>query len=48
MYGEVGLEEGRYEFGEFIIEVTPGADGLEVHIFDVSTGGETSIIIPYF
>jgi curli production assembly/transport component CsgF len=48
MYGEVGLEEGRYEFGEFIIEVTPGAEGLEVHIFDVSTGGETSIIIPYF
>lgn len=48
MYGEIGLEEGRYEFGEFIIEVRPGADGLEIHIFDMSTGGETSIIVPYF
>jgi curli production assembly/transport component CsgF len=48
MYGEMGLEEGRYEFGEFIIEVRPGADGLEIYIFDASTGGETSIIVPYF
>ncbi len=48
MFGEVGMEEGRYEFGNFIIEVMPGADGLEVHIWDMSTGGETSIIVPYF
>lgn len=48
MFGEVGLEEGRYEFGNFIIEITPGAEGLQVHIWDMSTGGETSIIVPYF
>ena len=48
MFGEVGLEEGRYGMGDFIIEVTPGAEGLEVHIFDISTGGETNIIVPYF
>ncbi len=48
MFGEVGMEEGRYEFGNFIIEVTPGADGLEVRIWDTATGGESSIIVPYF
>ena len=44
--GEV--QESRYEFGEFSIEIIPGADGIVVKIFNILTGDETSITIPNF
>ena len=47
LFGETGLEAGRYEIGDFIIDVSPGANGINIVINDLSTGGETTIIVPY-
>ena len=48
IFGEGSLEEGRFEFGNLILDVVAGPDGLNINIFDLDTGGETSILIPYF
>ncbi|MFO7846516.1 MAG: curli assembly protein CsgF [Balneolaceae bacterium] len=42
------IEESRFEFGEFNIEVVPGSDGVRIQIFNVLTGDETSVTIPNF
>ncbi len=42
------LKESRFEFGEFTIEIVPGADGVQLLIFNILTGDETSITIPSF
>lgn len=42
------LQESRYEFGEFAIDVIPGLDGITITIFNILTGDETSITIPNF
>ncbi len=42
------LRESRFEFGEFTIEIIPGADGVQLLIFNIMTGDETSITIPNF
>ena len=47
MFGESGLEEGRYTIGDYIIDITPGSEGISIIIFDLVTGDETTIIIPY-
>ncbi|MFW6043826.1 MAG: curli production assembly/transport component CsgF [Marinilabiliaceae bacterium] len=45
-FGE-GLSEGQYTVGDYEIEVAPGAEGLEVEIFDVSTGDKTTVTVPF-
>ena len=47
MFGENGLEAGRYEIGDYIIDITPGSDGITILINDLINGGETTIIVPY-
>jgi curli production assembly/transport component CsgF len=47
-FGEFGLEEGTYNLGDFQVNVTPGADGLNVSIIDFANGGQTQITVPYF
>ena len=49
-FGEDGqpAEDSRFEFGEFTIDVTPGPDGVQIRIFNILTGDETSITIPNF
>lgn len=48
-FGEdANIEESRFEFGEFTIEVIPGVNGVEIRIFNILTGDETSITIPNF
>lgn len=42
------IQESRFEFGEFIIEVIPGLDGIQLRISNILTGDETSITIPNF
>ncbi len=42
------MEDSIFEFGEFTIELTPGADGVSIRIFNILTGDETSITIPNF
>lgn len=42
------VQESRFEFGEFTIDVVPGLNGVEIRIFNILTGDETSITIPNF
>lgn len=42
------IQESKFEFGEFTIEVIPGLDGIQIRIFNILTGDETSITIPNF
>lgn len=46
-FGEQGLEEGTYTFGDFQIDVTTGIDGLIITVFDSSIGEQTQVIIPF-
>ncbi|MEZ5069540.1 MAG: curli assembly protein CsgF [Bacteroidales bacterium] len=47
-FGENGLEEGSYEFGSYQIEVSPTSEGMQIKIMDITTGSETTVIIPYY
>lgn len=44
--GNTDLTIGTYTFGDLVVEVTPGTDGLVVNILNTSTGEQTQIIIP--
>ncbi|MEL6273541.1 MAG: curli production assembly/transport component CsgF [Bacteroidota bacterium] len=46
-FGSDGLTEGIYEFGDFQVEVIPGVEGLIINIIDFSTGGQSTITVPY-
>ncbi|MBL6448089.1 curli assembly protein CsgF [Fulvivirga sp. 29W222] len=48
VFGEEGLKDGTFEIGGFQIEINSYPDGIHIDILDSSTGGETSIIVPYF
>lgn len=47
-FGEGGLQEGQYELGNYLIDVVPGGDGIQITILDTGTGGETTVSVPYF
>ena len=47
-FGEGGLQEGQYEIGNYQIDVTPGADDIQITILDVTTGSQTTVNVPYF
>jgi curli production assembly/transport component CsgF len=42
-----GLKEGVYEVGNFRIEVVPTGSGISVTIFDIATGNQTNVNIPF-
>lgn len=42
------LSPGRYDLGDFVIEILPGLAGVEISILNVATGGHTTITIPSF
>ena len=46
MVDSTGVKMGLQN-GDFIIDITPGADGITIIISDLGTGGETTIIVPY-
>jgi len=46
-FGEDGIKEGTYQYGDFVVDVSPGSEGLVVKITD-GKGGETAITVPYF
>ncbi len=48
IFGESGLKEGQYQIGNYSISVTPGTNGVVITIFDSSTGGQSTIEVPYF
>ena len=41
-------QEGRFDLGDYIVEVTPGLDGLSIRVFDVISGDESIVTIPSF
>lgn len=47
-FGENALEEGRYELGDYIIDVADGGTGVTITIYDTLNGGETTIEVPYY
>jgi curli production assembly/transport component CsgF len=47
-FGEASLEEGQYEIGNYLIDVVPAADGVQITILDEATGSETTVTVPYF
>jgi curli production assembly/transport component CsgF len=46
-FGEEGIKEGTYQYGDFVVDVSPGSEGLVVRITD-GKGGDTSITVPYY
>jgi curli production assembly/transport component CsgF len=40
--------EGRFDLGDFIVEIMPGLDGLSIRVFNVLTGDESVITVPAF
>lgn len=47
-FGEEGMSEGIYEFGDFSVEVSNTTEGIQIYVQDALTGNETEITIPYF
>ncbi len=41
-------QQGRYDLGQFTVEITPGLNGLNIRVFDAFSGDETTITIPNF
>jgi curli production assembly/transport component CsgF len=46
-FGESALKAGTYSFGDYQVEITNGADGIQIRIVDTK-GGETTVTVPYF
>lgn len=46
-FGESGLEDGHYEFGDYIIDISQGIEGVNINILDITNGSETNILVPY-
>ena len=47
-FGEEGLQEGQYEIGNYQIDVSPGAEAIQIVILDITTGSQTTVSVPYF
>lgn len=47
-FGEEGLQEGQYIFGNYIINIGSDASGINISIEDTGTGNGTTVVIPYF
>jgi curli production assembly/transport component CsgF len=42
------LDGGRFDLGDFVIEIFPGLTGMDISILNVLTGAQTTITIPNF
>ena len=47
-FGETGLTPGHYTMGNYVVDVTQGANGLTVSIVDTAGGGSTTVQVPYY
>jgi curli production assembly/transport component CsgF len=47
-FGENQLREGRYELGDYVVDISQGGNGLNIIIIDNLTGNQTNILIPYY
>ena len=49
VFGEDAFsQEGQYEIGNFLINISPGDGGISIIINDLSNGNETTIVVPYY
>lgn len=46
-FGEDQIKEGKYELGDYIIDISEGAEGVNINILDNTTGDETTVVVPY-
>ncbi|WP_128547015.1 curli production assembly/transport component CsgF [Larkinella soli] len=46
-FGEEGLKEGTFTFGEMQVTVSNGTEGVMIRVTD-GKGGESTITVPYF
>lgn len=46
-FGETGLEEGIFEVGDFLINITETGSGINIQILDQLTGNETTLFVPF-
>ncbi|WP_036826792.1 curli assembly protein CsgF [Polaribacter sp. Hel1_85] len=44
--GSTDLTVGTYTFGDLVVEITPGTNGLNVNILNITTGEQTLIAVP--
>lgn len=47
-FGEEGLKDGQYTMGSYQIDIGSDGGGVNISIYDSSTGNSTEVIIPYF
>ena len=48
-FGDLDLtREGRFDLGDYIVEIIPGLDGTSIKIFSVLTGDESVVTIPSY
>jgi len=47
IFGEEDFQEGRYELGDYVIDISEGAEGVNIYILDNSSGNESTIVVPY-
>lgn len=40
--------EGRFDLGDFIVEVIPGLEGVNIRILNVLTGQESTVTVPSY
>ncbi|MGA8266107.1 MAG: curli production assembly/transport component CsgF [Ignavibacteriaceae bacterium] len=48
VFGENTLNKGHYQFGNYVVDINPGNDGIHITILDNSTGGQTSVVVPFY
>jgi curli production assembly/transport component CsgF len=48
IFGEEGLKDGSFEYGNLQIDITSGLDGVTVDIVNTRDGNRTNLLIPYY
>jgi curli production assembly/transport component CsgF len=46
-FGEDGLKEGTFQFGDMQVVISNASDGINIRVTD-GKGGESNITVPYF
>ena len=46
-FGEQGLQEGTFQFGDLQVVIVNGSTGVNIQITD-GKGGQTTVTVPYF
>ena len=46
-YGD-DLQQGSYQFGDYNINISTAGGGITVDIYDMGSGGSTTVSVPYY